>query len=178
MWACSTKRFILLYIRFHFDSARQRIADGRRPLRRSRLLLVSRYPYRYATMRQMIALANLSTEYHQTIQVKINWDIAIHQSLNQFLSFHFFILLVRLQLRTVRFERRYIFLVERQERSGPVFLGRQQFQRPHLSVRHRPQLHRILCDLQLPLCCARSTYWCRYSVYSPYFNYVIIYMYT
>ena len=72
MWACSTKRFILLYIRFHFDSARQRIADGRRPLRRSRLLLVSRYPYRYATMRQMIALANLSTEYHQTIQVKIN----------------------------------------------------------------------------------------------------------
>ena len=117
--------------------------------------------YRNATMRQMIALADLSSECHQTIQVKINWYIGISTVITESISFFPFLLLVRLQFRTARIERRHLFLVERQERCGPVFLGGEQFQRPHLSVRNRPQLHRILCDLQLRLGRTRSTNWCR-----------------
>ena len=117
--------------------------------------------YRNATMRQMIALADLSSECHQTIQVKINWYIGISTVITESISFFPFLLLVRLQFRTVRFERRHLFLVERQERSSPEFLVGEQRKRPHLSVRNRPQLHRILCDLQLRLGRTRSTNRCR-----------------
>ena len=117
-------------------------------------------PIRYnATMRQMNALTDLSTECHQFIQVKYIWyfdSFSLNWSLN-FLS----IFVVRLQLRAVWIEWCHVFLVERQERSGPVFLGRWQRQRPHLSMRHRPKLRRIHYDVQLRFYCTRSTNWCR-----------------
>ena len=72
-----------------------------------------------------------------------------------------FFVLVQLQLHAVRVGWSHLLLVERQERSCPVFLGRQQFQCPQLPVRHRPQLRQNYNDMQQQLDCTRSTNRCR-----------------
>ena len=150
------KNSVVAFCRFHFHSARQRIADGRWSLRRSRLLFPSHPLQR-------------NRKANNCVGRFINWMPSVHSSKKKWqlltesivFKFHLFILLVRLQLRTTRVRRHRLWLVERQGRSCPVFLGREQFQRPHLSVWNWQQLRRWFSDLQLWLCGAHFPDWFR-----------------
>ena len=88
-----------------------------------------------ASKRQIAVLLELSAECHQSI--KVYRFISYTNRQLKYKSFLIF-LTVQMRQRTIEFKRNPLFLVERHERSRPVFLVGQQFQLPttHLPVRN------------------------------------------
>ena len=144
---------------FHFYPTRQRIADGRMPLRWSRLLLAS------CSQQQRNDEENERSGWfiqrispvHQIKKQRILWLF-----LTESIVIFFFPFLIPLQWRAVRVERRFFFLMETPGTECPSISGRGATPAStHLPVRNRPQLREILYVMQLRLCHTSSTNWCK-----------------
>ncbi len=121
----------------------------------------------FATARQMVALADLSDECHQSLNVRYIY-IYLFYPIDYFkrctslffpcsdFFFYLFGLSVQLHFRATGSKRRCLFLVERQEWSTAIFLVRKYHGYPHLSVWHRPELCRVFHAVQLRFWFANS----------------------